>query len=301
MTVRRIGLLVAFILLRGRLCLILLLEAVFDPTATYIVENYVEGEYEIWIFGLSRGAYTLRCVGGMINNCGIVKHGDLNNDEMNLLSQSWQLIGDEVPFGPKREPPIRFMSFFDTVGSLKIPTFTGGVGLDWPEFYDQDISSVVERVYQAVSLHDRLYIFHPTLWGSFRTLFCEIGISEKVVEPNHVPADLTLKWILESIKKYDPESLIVNGVDGKISNIRNNMVSENRKTGDGDQLLFALGDRHIPDDTAAVYDYMVVDPAISNTLSIQRLARIDNLTGNRLEDENKMYLSTTLQAWILRR
>jgi hypothetical protein len=146
-----------------------------------------------------------------------------------------------------------------------------------------------------------------------------------------VLADLALKWILESIKEHDPESLIVSGVDGKIRNIRNNMISENRKTGDGDvykriaeylpfgklgmkiwrtisspanaiyELLFALRDRHIPDDTAAVYDYMIVDPAISNTLSIQRLARIDNLTGNRLEDENKRYPSSTFQAWILRR
>jgi uncharacterized protein (DUF2235 family) len=27
----------------------------------------------IWLFGLSRGAYTVRAVAGMINNCGIIK------------------------------------------------------------------------------------------------------------------------------------------------------------------------------------------------------------------------------------
>lgn len=38
----------------------------------YIVENYTP-EHEIWMFGLSRGAYTVRCVAGMINNCGILR------------------------------------------------------------------------------------------------------------------------------------------------------------------------------------------------------------------------------------
>ncbi|KAF9079274.1 hypothetical protein BGX23_004545, partial [Mortierella sp. AD031] len=31
------------------------------------------GDHEIWMFGFSRGAYTMRCVAGMINNCGILK------------------------------------------------------------------------------------------------------------------------------------------------------------------------------------------------------------------------------------
>jgi uncharacterized protein (DUF2235 family) len=30
-------------------------------------------ESRIWLFGLSRGAYTVRAVAGMINNCGITK------------------------------------------------------------------------------------------------------------------------------------------------------------------------------------------------------------------------------------
>jgi hypothetical protein len=33
----------------------------------FIVENYTD-EHEIWLFGFSRGAFTVRCVTGMINN-----------------------------------------------------------------------------------------------------------------------------------------------------------------------------------------------------------------------------------------
>ncbi|KAF9346267.1 hypothetical protein BGX26_002246 [Mortierella sp. AD094] len=38
----------------------------------YIVKHHTP-KHQIWMFGLSRGAYTVRCVAGMINNCGIHK------------------------------------------------------------------------------------------------------------------------------------------------------------------------------------------------------------------------------------
>jgi hypothetical protein len=32
------------------------------------------------------------------------------------------------------KPSVRFIGVFDMVGQFGIPTFTGGVGLDWPVF-----------------------------------------------------------------------------------------------------------------------------------------------------------------------
>ena len=163
------------------------------------------------MFGLSRGAYTVRCVAGMINNCGIVKpvrdsEGDINEPETDLLCKevyriyrspycigephsqqskdfrhraSWPLVGDEDqsdPTAPRIPSPIQFMGLFDTVGSLGLPNFTGGVGLEWPKFYDENVSTIVENVYQAVSLHDRLYAFEPCL--AKRDLKKHVGESE---------------------------------------------------------------------------------------------------------------------------
>ncbi|KFZ23639.1 hypothetical protein V502_01882 [Pseudogymnoascus sp. VKM F-4520 (FW-2644)] len=366
----------------------------------YIVDNYVDGEYEIWMFGLSRGAYTIRCVAGMINNCGIVKRDDLSNTEINLLCRevyriyrspyevdkpqspqsrrfrqhaSWPLIGDNDA-ARTRIPPIRFMGLFDTVGSLGIPTFTGGVGLEWPKFYDQNISSVVENVHHAVSLHDRLYVFQPCLarrdlhkfpdpekWNihekwfpgvhydlgrqrfkffrdeggnALERVLAKLGFVSKVIEPNHVLADLALTWMLGAIKEYDDEGLILSDVDDKIKGIRDGMTIEKAKIGDGDvynrilkyapfgnlgmwiwrtlsgsggqvnaiyELLFALRDRHIPDNDAKWYDYQIPDPQIPNGMSIQALAGIENTTGNKEEDEKKRYPSITLDAWNLRK
>ena len=38
----------------------------------FLVHNYEKGE-EIFVFGFSRGAYTVRSLTGLINNCGILK------------------------------------------------------------------------------------------------------------------------------------------------------------------------------------------------------------------------------------
>jgi len=271
--------------------------------------------------------------------------------------------------------PIRFMGLFDTVGSLGMPSFTGGVGLEWPGFYDQNVSSVVEHVYQATSLHDRMYVFEPCLagrdstkkkWGRrekwnihqkwfpgthydlgrqrfkfFRdgvgvslaeSLLAKIGLVSKVIEPNHVLADLVLKWMLESIKKHDANSLVVESFDKKA--IVDGILSNGRKIGDGDvynhiveyaplgklglevwknlpgvgshvnaiyELLFALRDRHIPEDDADVYDYKTPDPEISGRMSIQELAGIPNTTGIKVEDEKKRYPSRTYDTWDLKR
>ncbi|KAH6676321.1 hypothetical protein B0J14DRAFT_625667 [Halenospora varia] len=277
----------------------------------YIVNNYVHEEYEIWMFGLSRGAYTVRCVAGMINNCGILKtkhlkNGELveyTNDELDLLCQevyriyrsryeidfphskqsirfrqrkSWPLIGDDPsdPSGKVPSAPIRFMGLIDTVGELGIPSFTGGVGLDYPKFYSEDVSSVVEYVYQATSLHDRLYIFQPCLarrnpakypkreeWNITEKWFpgchydlarqrfkffrdaggaplerwlARLGWVSKVIEPNEVLSDLVLRWMLESIGAHDEEFLIVPERDNKIERLGASIVSGTSNTGSGD-------------------------------------------------------------------
>lgn len=41
----------------------------------YLVQNYAPGD-EIYLFGFSRGSYTVRSLCGLINNCGILKRPD---------------------------------------------------------------------------------------------------------------------------------------------------------------------------------------------------------------------------------
>jgi uncharacterized protein (DUF2235 family) len=162
----------------------------------FIVEYYT-ADHEIWLFGFSRGSFTVRCLAGMINNCGIIKRSlEYTEDEIQALcvevfrTYKSHLPGDK-PHSDKCEHfksnldrvwqakrPIRFMGIIDTVGALGIPCLNQSVGFHRAphEFFDQQMSSTVQHVYHAVALHDRLCIFQPCL------VFSSKG--EKQVEVN---------------------------------------------------------------------------------------------------------------------
>ncbi|EUC27695.1 hypothetical protein COCCADRAFT_111013 [Bipolaris zeicola 26-R-13] len=172
----------------------------------FIVENYTD-EHEIWLFGFSRGAFTVRCVAGMINNCGIIKRrADYTEDEVSRLCyEIFRTYRSSLPVdAPKSEEctrwkgledrvwqvkrPIRFMGIIDTVGALGIPRLSAGVGFDWSpfEFFDMSISSVVQHCYHAPCLHDRLWIFQP----------CLVSASEETADDDDEKsrASITQKW-----------------------------------------------------------------------------------------------------------
>lgn len=146
---------------------------------TFIVENFEWNDTvhtEIWMFGISRGAYIVRTVGGMINNCGIVK----NEQNGSLVGQVYDIYRSRQPVNHPSsdemrrfrerashlvQSPIKFMGLFDTVGSRGVPNlnYHTGTGFEWIEFYNDCISTAVENVYQALAIHDRLWAFQPCL------------------------------------------------------------------------------------------------------------------------------------------
>ncbi|KAK0714743.1 hypothetical protein B0H67DRAFT_489964 [Lasiosphaeris hirsuta] len=270
----------------------------------YIVESYTP-DYEIWLFGLSRGAYTVRAVAGMINNCGVLRPRDdeaqtdllcreayrmyRSNDPVNdphspqmvgfRARMAWPLIGD----GEQARPPVRFMGLFDTVGGLGIPTFTGGVGLEWPEFHNDVVSSVVQDVCQLLSVHDRFYIFQPCLarrkggragideewlpgahydlgrqrfqfWrsgaGAVERLFGAVGSLpvvgwRRVIEPNEVLSDLALWKMLKRIGEHDEGHLLISQsvLDAEMAKLVGAMT-ERQRLGSGD--VYAHISEYVP-------------------------------------------------------
>ncbi|KAF2670042.1 hypothetical protein BT63DRAFT_228228 [Microthyrium microscopicum] len=142
----------------------------------YIVENF-DDDTDIWMFGLSRGSYTVRCIGGMINNCGIVKPLLTTDSTRRLVEEVYAIYrspyDEDKPSHPSMQTfrakaswqvnsPIAFLGIIDTVGSLGIPRLNAQAGgFDYPEFFSQDVSASVRRVYHACSMHDRLWAFQP--------------------------------------------------------------------------------------------------------------------------------------------
>lgn len=150
----------------------------------FIVEHFTD-DHEIWLFGFSRGSFTVRCVAGMINNCGIIRRqeNNLTSDQVDRLCyEVFRTYRSSLPIdAPQSEQskkrrhnadkvwqvkqPIRCMSVIDTVGALGIPRLNAGIGIDWApfEFFDQYVSTVVQHVRHAPALHDRLWAFQPCL------------------------------------------------------------------------------------------------------------------------------------------
>jgi len=69
----------------------------------FIAEHYKgPDKSRIWLFGLSRGAYTVRAVAGMINNCGIVKkdwNGDASAEPKDVATGQDQGVGHTLDAG----------------------------------------------------------------------------------------------------------------------------------------------------------------------------------------------------------
>jgi uncharacterized protein (DUF2235 family) len=137
----------------------------------FLANNHVAGD-EIYLFGFSRGAFTVRSLGGLIGALGLV-------DKLHLgaLRYGWdyyRLPPEEragrtdllEPLGERRTGiPIACIGVWDTVGSLGVPV--GLLKNLWGRrhaFHDTRLGADVRTALHAVSIDERRKPFEPTLW-----------------------------------------------------------------------------------------------------------------------------------------
>ncbi|NEM04741.1 DUF2235 domain-containing protein [Geodermatophilus normandii] len=180
----------------------------------FLVENYEPGD-ELFLFGFSRGAYTVRSVAGLVRQCGILRPEHVGRlDEAYALYRSRNVRPRDVEAQLFRrsyshEVRIRFLGVWDTVGSLGIPS--AGLGLSrlakrrW-EFHDTRLSSTVDAAFQALAIDERRRSFQPTLWERpadardqrveqvwFSGDHCDVGGGHAASEL----ADIALLWMVD--------------------------------------------------------------------------------------------------------
>ncbi|GAB5412627.1 MAG: DUF2235 domain-containing protein [Congregibacter sp.] len=138
----------------------------------YIVQNYSPGD-ELFLFGFSRGAYTIRSLCGMINNCGI-----LRREHANRIEEGFELYKrggptnkpsgkNSVAFRNNYAHPskqVAFVGVWDTVGAMGIPISFLGLFDDKDEFYDTKIGSNVNVARHALAIDEQRIDFLPTIW-----------------------------------------------------------------------------------------------------------------------------------------
>ena len=141
----------------------------------------------IFLFGFSRGAFTVRTLVGMIAKSGILKTADLPtkdalNDKVEALYKCYRLLSPiwykkmfcDHP-NPSRladrhylkDEEIPFMGIWDTVDAVGLPFSWSNNINDYIyrfKFKGRTLSDLVKRACHALSIDDQRKSFHPLLW-----------------------------------------------------------------------------------------------------------------------------------------
>ncbi len=156
----------------------------------FLCRNYRSDEDEIFGFGFSRGAFTIRVVIGLVIDQGLVKYESEEELDRKIRAAYRAYRAEkfrskfriEVPFRrlwhrfvsashDKTEKPvknIRFLGLWDTVAAYGLPIeeMTRGISryLFPLELPDRQLDPKVKRACHALSLDDERTTFHPVLW-----------------------------------------------------------------------------------------------------------------------------------------
>ena len=185
----------------------------------YIVQNYSPGD-ELFLFGFSRGAYTVRSLCGLINNCGIVTRPDaaLIQQAFNYYKRSGKAY---APDGEKASAfrrnhahparDIHFAGVWDTVGAMGIPFSFLGLFEDKDEFYDTKLGHNVRMARHALAIDEQREDFEPTIWQAranmdirqvwFTGSHSDIGGGLKPDQDGSSLADIPLQWLTSEARQ----------------------------------------------------------------------------------------------------
>lgn len=143
---------------------------------------------KLFLFGFSRGAYTVRSLAGFASRCGLLNLEGLDeaevedrvekafkdgyrdrNDAWN--TENWPLkpvIEGIDPLSTESVLPLHFIGVWDTVGALGVPGHLGVLDLlnhlTDHQFHDTVLGANVAIARHAVALDETRIDFQPTLW-----------------------------------------------------------------------------------------------------------------------------------------
>ncbi|WP_147822227.1 DUF2235 domain-containing protein [Salidesulfovibrio onnuriiensis] len=187
---------------------------------TYLINTYKTGD-ELFLFGFSRGAYTVRSLAGLIRNSGL-----LRPDTAHMTDKAYDLYrsGSKSAHPKSKEAtlfrrtyalsdivPIKFIGVWDTVGSLGNPLFLGSYLSRMNRFHDTGLSSTIENAYQALAIDEKRKLFEATLWHQ------KPGMANQVLEqvwfkgvhsnvgggyPRTGLSDIALQWLADKAAKH---------------------------------------------------------------------------------------------------
>ena len=138
----------------------------------FLVHNYKSGD-QIYLFGFSRGAYTVRVLAGFINTIGLLRSEQANLSGYALVA--YKQVSEKDDFSASRifektlrprRPAIRFLGLWDSVSSVIVPRKDR---LFIPSLHQLSYTArnpSVESVRHALAIDERRRMFRPYLWNA---------------------------------------------------------------------------------------------------------------------------------------
>ena len=204
----------------------------------FLVHNHAPGD-SIFLFGFSRGAYTVRSLAGLIRNCDLLKR-----EHAGKIPQAYKMYRSKA--GPdvksaksfrtrfSKRVPITFLGVWDTVGALGIPIgFFKGFNPKKYSFHDTTISSsIIQNAYHALAIDEKRKPFKPTIWKRKKQRKTTeqawfVGVHSDVGGgyPETGLSDIALQWMIQrasecglSFNRSYLSSIVLENPQGKLHN-----------------------------------------------------------------------------------
>ena len=183
----------------------------------FIIGNYEPGD-ELFLFGFSRGAYTVRSLSGLIRNSGILKpeytdqitraYKIYRSRKADLQPRAIEATLFRKTFAVEESTIIKFIGVWDTVGSLGNPLMLRGILSKSNQFHDTGLSSRINYAFHALAVDEKRKNFEATLWhqqpdsgGQVLEQVWFPGVHSDVgggyPESENGLSDISLQWMLE--------------------------------------------------------------------------------------------------------
>lgn len=224
----------------------------------FLVHNYEPGD-EIYLFGFSRGAYTVRSLTGLLNNCSVLKSVEGRRIEEafalyknkrykpnGTYSKKWK-----KKYSIKQKVKVDFVGVWDTVGAMGLPFTIFGLIKDKHLFYDRKLGSNIIKARHALALDEQRDDFEPTIWEPrpgvdlkqvwFSGVHSDVGGSYKPDADNTCLADIPMAWLQKEAKAHGL------AFDKQMKKFKQNPLASQHNEYKGKYLLLGKLERTIPD------------------------------------------------------
>ena len=145
----------------------------------FLMNNYASDD-EIYCFGFSRGAYTVRSLIGFVTSFGLLNKQDreLFNHNFDMIYKLYRIKPQKRPLHKNYEkveqlksrtvkPRCKLVGVWDTIGALGAPTpLMGWISRQlWVGFHDTELRNT-DYAYHALAIDERREPFRPSVWTS---------------------------------------------------------------------------------------------------------------------------------------